>query len=289
MSHTTRQERGGIPVFLAFIAVMVGLSILTFRSMLVSNYTATAYLRIDREAVDGTASDFMIFKETHAKLLKSQLVLKTAIRSEDLSQSDVTVQELAASLQVVVDEDELLCLQLPVQGRSHAETVATLNAVLDAYQTEVTDEERTEKVEQLVKVRKRYQKIYDEIVGETNAIKVVAERLGVVDSEVLDEQLQLYQDELREKQLQLEELRGTKEKTARVKEQVESVTESIEKKKSQVEMFESSMAELGAYRKSLMALTQDLELVRNEQENLESDIESASPVQIIQPAIVSRN
>jgi len=175
MSKTTRRDLGGIPIFLAFAAVLVGCSVLTFRAMLLS-HKSTAYLRVNREAVNGTAGDFMIFKDTQASLLKSEFVLKAAFRSDALSRSDITIQELSANLQVVVNEDELLRVHLTSRGRDKAGTEAILNAVLDAYKSEIVDKERMEKVEQLTKLRQRYQEIYDDIVEQTEAVAAYAVR-----------------------------------------------------------------------------------------------------------------
>lgn len=130
MSYNPRRDLG-TPIFLVFAAILIGCCLMAWRSMSLSSQ-ATAYLRVDRNAVGGNAADYMIFKETQGALLKSEYVLKTALASASLSRTDITWHELSANLHVQSYEDELLCLKL--RGRNNEDTVAILNAVFGRLQ-----------------------------------------------------------------------------------------------------------------------------------------------------------
>ncbi len=205
MSHNPRRDLG-TPIFLVFAAILIGCCLMAWRSMSLSSQ-ATAYLRVDRNAVGGTAVDYMIFKETQGALLKSEYVLKTALTSDSLSRTDITWHELSASLHVQSSEDELLCLKL--RGRNNEETVALLNAVLDAYKSEVLDKDRLEKMNLLVKIRTLYEEKYNEMVEENEAVKskYAWRSIAEVGVEGGEERLKLHQKELQDLKNQLIELK----------------------------------------------------------------------------------
>ncbi len=189
-------------------------------------YTAEAYLRVNRELFRGTSGDFMIYKETQGSLLKSTFVVSRALRNNEINQLSMVKYDnfgrprkrreawLASAVNVQIDEDELLYVTM--KGRSKQQTTDILLAVIEAYQQEIVNKERLEKVEELASLRKRYQDVYDDIVDETEKVKTLAERLGAVDSALIQRKQAMKMAELESAQGRMEQLmRGLDEATTK--------------------------------------------------------------------------
>lgn len=172
------------------------------------NYTAESYLQVNRELFQGTASDFMIFKETQGALLRSTFVVNRALSNNDIQQLSIVKYDhfgrprkqpatwLSNAIKVQVNEDELLYVTM--RERNKGETEIVLKAVIEAYKKEIVSKERLEKVEELRKLRERYQEVYDAIVDETDEIRTLAERVGGLESDTIKREQQMKLDELRQ-------------------------------------------------------------------------------------------
>lgn len=106
--------------------------------------------------------------------------------------------------------------------------------------------------------------------------------VGVESSE---ERLKLHQQELQDLKNQLIELKQADEVSRKqTAEAIDLVNKSIAEKTSQMEDFESSLRELETHSKRLSTLKNDLASINEERMKLESELESAGPVVIIQRA-----
>ena len=178
--------------------------------MIPVTYLAESYLKVNRELFEGTANDFMIFKETQGSLLKSTFVVNQALSDNEIQQLPLVRYDnfrrprkqratwLSNAINVQVDEDELLYVTM--KGRSKKQTEQVLTAVLDAYQKEVVSKERLAKVEELSRLRKRYQVVYDRISSETEQIEHLAELVGGLASDAIKREQLLKIEELRQAQ-----------------------------------------------------------------------------------------
>ena len=170
-------------------------------------YTAEAYLQVNRELFRGTANDFMIYKETQASLLTSTFVVNKALSDNEIQQLPIVTTDnlgqprkrpatwLSDAISVLVDEDELLFVTM--RGRHKEQTEKVLDAVIKAYESQIVNKERLEKVEELSRLRKRYNTTYEEIVKISDEIKHLAETVGGFESESIKRELSLMHEELR--------------------------------------------------------------------------------------------
>lgn len=172
---------------------------------------ATAILRVNRGAAQGTTrAEYMVYKQTHASLLKSAFVCESAVRSLDNDEiRHVTANELSRDLKVeVVDETELIVATLSTRNRTPEQTCAVLEAVIEAYQREIISKERMEKVDALTSLRSRYRKLVHDIESHSDS----SELGDGMETETSDEKLsalQLSADEIHVEIFELErELQG---------------------------------------------------------------------------------
>ena len=179
-------------------------------------YQATAVLRINRDETFGTRrygtiNDYMVYKETQANLLKSSFVVMAALRDNDISQLpmvkyDGLNRQRLRPVAWLVDEikvdlaggSELIRVRL--KGESKDQTEKLLNAVVEAYQAEIVNKERLEKVDMLNKLRKRYRTNYEDIKRKSDEVSNLARQLGTLDDKMIAAQ----------QQVRLQELHGAK-------------------------------------------------------------------------------
>jgi len=213
MLHSVRRQL--LPALVAGLCLSSILAVLLWFFIPVT-YTAEAFLRVNRELFRGTAGDFMIYKETQGALLTSGLVIQRALRDSEISQLPMVKRDhfgserkrkdswLSNAVKVRIDEDELLYVTM--KGRSKKQTPLILAAVINAYKQEIVNKERLEKVDELRKLRERYQDIYDNIVKETEQVKSLAERLGAIDSTLIQRKQAMKMGELEAAQREMERL-----------------------------------------------------------------------------------
>ena len=177
-------------------------------------YTAEAVLRVNRDLSKGNASDYMIYKETHGSLIKSTFVLNSALRDIDINQLPMVLTDsygrkrkrpvawLQGALSVQPDETELLWVRLNGRHKEHTEKI--LNRVVSAYEQEIVNRERVEKIDTLNKLRKRYTILFDSIRKKSDEINQLAQQLGSPDSNVVARQQSLKFNELNNAQRELD-------------------------------------------------------------------------------------
>ena len=177
-------------------------------------YTAEAVLRVNRDLSKGNASDYMIYKETQGSLIKSTFVLNSALRDIDINQLPMVLTDsygrkrkrpvawLQGALSVQPDETELLWVRLNGRHKEHTEKI--LNRVVSAYEQEIVNRERVEKIDTLNKLRKRYTILFDSIRKKSDEINQLAQQLGSPDSNVVARQQSLKFNELNNAQRELD-------------------------------------------------------------------------------------
>ena len=182
-------------------------------------YMAESYLQVNRELFQGTSTDFMIYKETQGSLLKSTFVVNRALQDNEIQQLPIVKYDnfgrprkqlstwLSGAINVLVDEDELLYVTM--KGRKKEQTEKVLGAVIDSYQSEIINKERLQKVEELSRLRRRYNLVFDEISKESEEIKQLSERVGGLESETIRREQAMKLDELRQAQVEAERISRT--------------------------------------------------------------------------------
>jgi len=258
------------------------------------NYAETI-LRVRREAVSGTDRDFMIYKYTQGALLKSTLVISRALRSNDLPRN-LNPKQITSDLDVDVQENtELIVVRLSTGGRKAAETEQILNKVVEAYQQEVVNKERLGKVEQLTKLRQRYQEIYDGIVRQTEEAKALAQRLGLTDIQQLGSQAKvqfeigkshlLYlQKRLVELQLERLDEPEAENESSKVDAKIKFASELVADQKERLRSFGGTSGELQARIDALNGLRAQLTRIEEAKSNLEIELDGEDRVLVIQQA-----
>lgn len=178
------------------------------------SYRADAVLRVSRELSRGNSSDYMIYKDTQANLVKSNYVLNAALRDPEISQLPMVLYDnykrarirkshwLKSAISVNPDDTELIAVSMRGRHKDHTEKI--LNKVLQLYEREIVNKERMEKVTTLTKLRKRYQRLFEDIGKKTDEIATLGEQLGATDSRAVIQAQQLKINQLNATQRQLE-------------------------------------------------------------------------------------
>ncbi len=212
--HSLRRQL--LPAF-GFGLVVASLIALGLWYSIPVSYTAESVLRVNRELSKGNASDYMIYKETQASLIKSNFVLRTALRDIEINQLPMVLTDaygrrrerpeawLASALAVSPDETELLWVRMRGRHKEHTELI--LNNVLKAYQHEIVNKERMEKSTTLAKLRTRYTQLFDSIKKKSDEISALAEQLGVTDNSAVAHQQAMKVNELNQAQRELDRIR----------------------------------------------------------------------------------
>lgn len=136
---------------------------------------AVAVLRVRRSATVGTASEFEVYKNTQAQLLKSTMVLQAALTNPSIKSLAIVKKQqnapqwLQSKLSVQVPgSTELMQVQLKSTG-DPTETTSILDAVVEAYLTEIVEQERQEGLDRLATLEARMEKLSGLEASETQA------------------------------------------------------------------------------------------------------------------------
>ncbi len=172
-----------------------------------TSYTSSALIRIaaDDQGIvyqdDKTHSSFDLYKGTQMQLLTSDFVLIAALRNpaianlELLKQEDDPVRWLAKNL-VVESPGNAEILRVGLTGPDQNGVAAIVQAVVDAYKTEVVDKERIGRVERLAELDRVYAEQETELRSKRTELKKLAGQLGSGDKSALSVkeqfELQLY-------------------------------------------------------------------------------------------------
>jgi hypothetical protein len=132
--------------------------------LFVPNYSASAYLRIDSEnrplfskTADtslGNGTDFNLYRNTQAQLIKTPFVLNAALRDQKISSLQViteqndALQYLAERLTVIFPGDGEL-MQVSYSSTDAPSAISIVNAVVNAYMDEVVVNERHDQLARL--------------------------------------------------------------------------------------------------------------------------------------------
>lgn len=189
-----RQLLPGIGLGILIATLMAG--VLWF--LIPLEYRAESVLRVSRELSEGTAGDYMIYKETQGALLKSNFVVTGALRDNDVNQLSMVTEDrfgrvrkpgeavvwLTDSLSVnFAGDSELIFASL--NGRDRDETKALLKAVVDHYREEIVMKERVQKTQTRDRHRLRYNKLFEEIKRKSDELSKLAKQLGHTDNRVI--------------------------------------------------------------------------------------------------------
>ena len=259
-----------------------------------------AILRVDRQSVVGSASDFNIYRETQAQLLKSNFVVTAALRDPIVSSKfeGLTAAALSNALHVeLMPNSELVRVAVDMPRRPSDDRELLLNQVLDSFQREIVNSERLEKIESLAKLRKRYQTLFDGIRKKTDEIASLERNLLAQASSSNNVQLKAELDRRQRRIEELERLRTKlqlkhiefeklEQKTkAEVKvAQIEFLSQQLKNTLDESAKSGSASGELEARADDLAALRRDMQTVRQEMQALEIELDSRPTVTVIQKA-----
>ena len=206
------------------LALGLGLLVSTILAILLwfmipVSYRAEALLKVNRDQAKGNASDFMIFKETQAALIKSNFVVTAALRDNEINQLAMVKSDsrgmarkqpvawLASAVNVQPSETEIIFVSM--QGRDKKQTERILDGVIDSYLREIVNKERIDKVDQLAKLRRRYQTTYQMVTKKTDEIIKYGEQLGVTNNQDVMRKLNMSMGRLNGVQQQKDRLEST--------------------------------------------------------------------------------
>lgn len=194
-------------------------------------YTASAFLRVsmqEKPILGGGTSDtdrdrFEIYKNTQQQLLVSRFVLRAALRKPDVAKlasveraqtAGDAVTWLAGRLRVGFPGNAEI-MEVSVRSEDRKEAATLVDAVVDAYLTEVVNAERNLKQQRLNELDRAYAATERNIRERRQELKQLAEKLGTSDTETLAvkqklvlEELTIYRQETAKTRSDLWRLRG---------------------------------------------------------------------------------
>ena len=254
-----------------------------------------AILRVDRAASGRSASDYMVYKETQAALLKSRFVANSALRDRDLSEIDVTSDQLVNQLAVTIDETELIYVSLPLGNRTAKQTARLLDRLISAYEQAVVNRDRVEKIDTLNKLRKRYAKLFDSISKKTDEIQQLKKQLQQNDplsNQMLARRMEVFNEKAIELRLAMikaetEEADGSDSVLELMQSQLDVINRQIEEDSVVLASANEPAVESGdlkARHEDLIAMRRDLQSVHDDMHKLEVELDGPRGVQVIQHA-----
>ena len=254
--------------------------------------SATAIIRINRDQFAGSASEFLIYQETLASLLKSQLVANTALRK--IGRSDLDAQSIQAAIQAKIQEgSELLTVEMDHARLDLNQTQHVLNQVVEAFFDEVVNKDRLEDVEALSKLRKRYTNIFNQVKKKTDEIGQLSKQLGSSDSSQAQALLAIKIDTLKHIQRRLTdtEMKRAKWKLMKDDRMIAVAEATIAALESRYETVFAEIQQIGgvsgdleARKSDLVGLKRDMQKVRESMQQLEVELDGPARVVVIQAA-----
>jgi len=160
--------------------------------------------QIDRDRFD-------IYKNTQATLLSSRYVLRVALRNPKVAKLPLIRQQQAPGDAEMWLEDRLRVrfpgnaevMAVSVDGDDPEQADVLVNAVVDAYISEVVNAESSRKIQRLSDLEKLYAERDQDLRKKRETLKVMARESGASDSETLSikqklalEELALYRQEV---------------------------------------------------------------------------------------------
>lgn len=210
-------RRCWIPALVVAIAIGGVAGAVTFLFM-PRGYEAVAWLRVRDKSgpVGGDAYrdsyEYEAYRKTQVQLIKSPLVLMAALRRTGVESLSPLVQEedkvgwLARNIQVSAPmESEVI--QIRTRGENPQAIAQVVNAVTQAYLTDVVHKEGAERLRHRDMLEKKYKENMTEVRSRLDTYNNLAESLGTTDSEQVSTQKSLLIEHLtmlRAQQVQLE-------------------------------------------------------------------------------------
>lgn len=154
---------------------------------------------------------FDIYKQTQAQLVKSPYVLNAALRQPNVSKLTIVTEEphpvqwLEKYLLVSSPATEFL--RLTMQGDRPEELVAVVNAVTNAYLTEVVNGEQRERRDRLSELEKVLQNLDDQSRSQRNQLERLTVNLSTSDSQAIMVKQQLAAEHFARLRKELAEVR----------------------------------------------------------------------------------
>ena len=192
---------GGVTVFATGLA---GSLVDVFGDVVVPKVEAVAYLQVRRasvasgEMVPGESTDraYEIYKQTQRQLLRSPFVIAAALRMLGISElpmladKDKPVEWLINAMQVVASPDSEI-LAVGLKGRDPTQVKKIVDAVVQAYQEQVVELERQERVQLLNHLQRDYLSKKQEIENREAQLAERTRQLGAIgaSSESIQRQL----------------------------------------------------------------------------------------------------
>jgi len=271
-----------------------------------------ALLKINRDAWprDAQPSDeaFNSYVKTQGLLLKSNFVATVALRDNDINQLPVIhslgkhpVDRLANSIETTHASGELIGVRVPLkrwvsQGEAK-DWERILDGVVDAYIREIVNKERIDEVDELSKLRRRYQTTYQLLTKKADEVLKLEETLGLQDTQGWRNDYQLRRiDRLESKilELQLRQQALTIEsKTEDLELKIVQTQISTLTKQRDVELEKLPQGDaagdgsLVARKQDYLALQNDMIALRQEMSQLENQIDGPRRVSVVSAAVIS--
>lgn len=172
--------------------------------LLPRGYEAVAWLRVRANPgtfTGGSAGDYDQYRQTQLQLIKSPFVLTSALRRPGISELstfaevDDPVDWLARNLQAVAPSAAEV-VQIKLRGSNPRDVTQIVNAVTQAYLTDVVTKERSERLARRDMLEKKYKENMGEVRTRMEQFNNLAKQLGSRDSSEASTQRSLLLDHL---------------------------------------------------------------------------------------------
>jgi len=170
-------------------------------------YEAVAWLRVrDKSGMYGAGAsrdnaEYESFRKTQVQLIKSPFVLTSALRRPGISNlamftgEDDPVGLLMRNVQVTAPmESEVV--QIRLRGEDAKDVTSIVNAITQAYLTDVVNKEKTERLQRRDTLERKYKENMAEVRANLDTYHNLARSLGTVDSTEVVTQRSLLLDHL---------------------------------------------------------------------------------------------
>jgi uncharacterized protein involved in exopolysaccharide biosynthesis len=190
------------------VAITLGTlaGLLTFL-FLPRGYEAVAWLRVrDKSGMYGVGggrdnAEYEAYRKTQVQLIKSPFVLTSAIRRPGISALATLTEEedpvgyLVRNVQVSAPmESEVV--QVRMRGEDAKEVTQIVNAVTNAYLTDVVNKEKSERLQRRDTLERKYKENMAEVRANLDTYNNLAKSLGTIDSAEVATQRSLLLDHL---------------------------------------------------------------------------------------------
>lgn len=201
-------------------ATAIGLALATAAAiaawlLLPRGYEATAWLRVRSNPgsfVTGYApGEYDQYRKTQLQLIKSPFVLNAALRRPGISNLELLRDEkdqvawLTRNIQVAAPAESEV-VQIRMRGENPREVQQVVNAVTQAYLSDVVNKERTERLAKRDMLEKKYKENMAEVRTRLETFNNLARSLGTRDSAEVSTQRSLLLDHLGTLRAQLTQL-----------------------------------------------------------------------------------